>query len=178
MPRPRSQMRHKRVDVASYLLWVTTKPSSRGKSKLAYYSAIGECARAEIAAPVEACDIELEVLYSTNASKGVRSDVDNILKPTLDALKGIAYFDDNQVRSVTATLFDRNRLGTMAGVVEHLDGLFYHNHQHVILIALYSDSRLAQLGGAEAVIKKRGAPQESMYYGSARVKKVTPIDPR
>ncbi len=34
------------------------------------------------------------------AAHVMRADVENILKPILDALKGIVYFDDKQVRSV------------------------------------------------------------------------------
>ncbi len=36
------------------------------------------------------------------ADTGVRPDVDNVLKPVLDALEGIVYLNDRQVVSVSA----------------------------------------------------------------------------
>jgi hypothetical protein len=36
------------------------------------------------------------------AEAGVRPDVDNVLKPVLDALEGIVYLDDRQVTTVSA----------------------------------------------------------------------------
>jgi Endodeoxyribonuclease RusA len=82
-------------------------------------------------------------------------DADNIQKPTLDALQGVAYVNDAQVRHVDSTVFDRNDVGVVNGRVEHIGRLFYTPHPHVVLIRIYSDSRLEELGGAPAVSQKR-----------------------
>jgi Holliday junction resolvase RusA-like endonuclease len=79
-----------------------------------------QAAQAHISTPITEDDIEFELLYSTLTKKGVRADIDNIIKPNLDALKGMAYNDDIQVRSVTATLFDRNKENIVSGRVEHM----------------------------------------------------------
>lgn len=48
-------------------------------------------------------DCILDAVFNPPESPGfVRYDLDNLLKPTLDALKGIAYADDNQVRCIHA----------------------------------------------------------------------------
>ena len=73
--------------------------------------------RAEIASPIETSDIEVEIIHSTAVKQAERMDTDNIQKPTLDALKGIAYADDAQVSHVDATLFDRNSVGQVNGRV-------------------------------------------------------------
>ncbi len=82
-------------------------------------------------------------------------DADSVDKPTLDALKGIAYRDDAQVRSVTATIFDRNVGHYVAGRVEHMGRLFYSPHPDIVLIMIYSDSRLQELGGEAEVQRRR-----------------------
>lgn len=151
----KDQMRHHRHDVPAHLVWVYARPSFRNKGKEAYYAAVGEAARQEICSPIEANDIEVELLYSTDVSEGIRSDIDNVIKPTLDALKGIAFDDDRQVRSVTATLFDKNKKNTLAGMVDHIQKLFYSNVPHVVLVSIYSDSRLAELGGPELIKAQR-----------------------
>ena len=63
--------------------------------------------------------MEVEVLYSGRFSAGTRKDIDNILKPTLDALNGVAYVDDKQVRSVTATLFAKNERIRIQGYAQY-----------------------------------------------------------
>jgi hypothetical protein len=44
--------------------------------------------------------IDIEVFFV--ALRSMRADVDNIVKPILDALTDIVYFNDNQVRSIRA----------------------------------------------------------------------------
>ena len=50
----------------------------------------------------------------------VRYDLDNLLKPTLDALKGIAYLDDNQVRCIHAAFGHREGDGSVDIRIEPL----------------------------------------------------------
>ncbi len=148
-------MRHQRVDTPAYLVWVEQRPSNNGAGKRAYGQAIRSVAAAEIAQPIHADDVEVEVVYSTNAKAAERMDADNVNKATLDALKGIAYVDDAQVRCVTASLFDRKKAHRVGGRVEHMGRLFYSPFPHVVLIMIYSDSRLRALGGEAEVRRKR-----------------------
>jgi hypothetical protein len=116
--------------------------------------AVKESATAHIATPIRSSDIEIEISYASRIRRSIRADVDNLIKPTLDALKGAAYLDDCQVRSVTASLFDLNEHHVVDGRVEYMGQLFYSGRSDVLLIAVYSDTRLAELGG-EATVKER-----------------------
>ena len=127
----------------------------RGKGRTAFYSAVEQAARMVIATPITARDIEIEIAHATTTKRSRRMDTDNVNKPTLDALKGVAYNDDSQVRSARCTLFDRTSEATVRGRVEHLGRLFHSPHEHVLLIAIYSDSRLAELGGEDEVQRRR-----------------------
>src|SRR4026207_1935318 len=100
-------MRHRRVATPAYLVWVEQRPSSSGRGKAAYFEAVQAAAAGEIAEPIRASDVEGEIAYATLAKPGQRMDADNVNKPTLDALKGFAYVDDHQVRSVASTIFDK-----------------------------------------------------------------------
>jgi Holliday junction resolvase RusA-like endonuclease len=149
-------LRHGRCDEPAYLFWVDAKPTGQSpKGKAAYVAAVAQAARAAILTPIRSSDIEVEVLYSTTSASSARADLDNALKPTLDALKGIAYDDDKQVRSVTTTLFDRRDTSTVSGRVEHMGRLLWNPSAHVVLIAVYSDARLAEMGGVDRVRDKR-----------------------
>jgi hypothetical protein len=148
-------MRHRRIDTPAYLVWVEARPSMNGKGKDVYYVAVKRAAREVIQTPISSQDIEIENIYSTAVKPAERLDADNVNKPTLDALKGVAYGDDSQVRHVEATLFDRNTVDEVHGRVEHIGRLFYTTHPHVVLIRIYSDTRLAELGGAPVVQQKR-----------------------
>ena len=88
-------------------IWVRGRPraaNSRGARPTGpYRQAIADAARAVIARPLRSPRITVEVWFG--ASSRSRADVDNILKPIVDAMKGIVFVDDRQVRSVTATVF-------------------------------------------------------------------------
>jgi Holliday junction resolvase RusA-like endonuclease len=148
-------MRHTRSETPAYLIWVEARPTHRGKGRAAYYGAVKQAAHQVIATPITACDIELEVAYSTRTKQATRLDADNVNKPTLDALKGVAYADDSQVRSVRCTVFDRSTATKVNGRVEQMGRLFYSPNDHVVLIMVYSDSRLAELGGEKEVQRRR-----------------------
>jgi len=133
---------------------VNHQPNLR-KHKQQYIQAVRSEAQKIIPTPIAVNDIEVEIIYSTSMSEGCRADVDNIIKPTLDALVEVGFTDDRQVRSVTATLFDKNKGSIVDGRVEYMGQLFSTEDKHVVLICVYSDSRLKELGGEEAVRKKR-----------------------
>ena len=144
-------MQYTRADTPAYIVWVEQRPTTRGKGKAAYFNAVKTAAAALITEPINSSDVEVEIAYTTTSPPATRSDTDNISKPTLDALKGVAYVDDRQVRSVTVSMFDRTLNHEVRGRVEHIGRLFYSPAGHVVLIKIYSDARLADLGGEERV---------------------------
>lgn len=83
-------------------IWVRGRPraaSSRGARPTGpYRKSIADTARAAVPKPIASQRISIEVWFS--AARGARADVDNVLKPILDSLKGVVFNDDRQVRSV------------------------------------------------------------------------------
>jgi hypothetical protein len=105
--------------------------------------------------PIKTPDVEVAVIYSTKRAANLRMDVDNIIIPTLNGLKGLAYDDDQVVRAVSARIFDRCKPFVIAsdsvdavGFINPIDHPAYTN---VIIVCLYSRSRMEELGGDEAV---------------------------
>lgn len=87
-------MKHKRAETPAYLIWVEQRPTMNGKGKKAYYDAVRQAAGDEIDSPIMTDDIEIEIVYATDVKKANRKDTDNVNKPTLDALEGVAYQND------------------------------------------------------------------------------------
>src|SRR5688572_17598966 len=129
-------MRYSRFNTPAYHVWVEARPSFSGKGKRVYYDAVRASARSTIPSPITESDVEIEIAYSTAIKLAERLDADNVNKPTLDALKGIAYLDDSQVRHVQTTVFDRSQHREVNGRVEHIARLFFTPHDHVILIQI------------------------------------------
>lgn len=107
-----------------FRLWIPGRPQSFQKSgKLSNYrDRIRQIAAEAIPRPTTSKRIDIELWFS--AAHIDRADVDNILKPVLDALIGVAYGDDRQVRSVRAVAIDPNDVVTLgpgeAGILERL----------------------------------------------------------
>ena len=83
-----------------YSLWIKGQPRSdqaHGPSTR-YIERIREEAKSQIQGPPlsSSTRLDIEIIYS---SRGVRPDVDNVSKLILDALKGIVYYDDSQIRA-------------------------------------------------------------------------------
>jgi hypothetical protein len=85
-----------------FRIWVPGIPkSSQSKGdKTKYIQAIQKATKDQVPYPVKSGRIDIEIFFV--ALSTIRSDVDNIIKPILDALVDIVYFDDRQVRSVRA----------------------------------------------------------------------------
>ena len=153
----KDRMRHRRVDLPAYQFVVYERPrSAQGKgSKDAYLNTIKKEAAKHILTPIVSDDVEVEICWATQARAGMRADIDNIIKPILDVLVGIAFDDDRRVRSVTATLFDKKKNHTLSGYVEDMGPLLFDNREDAVQIAIYSDTRLNELGGEDKVRKQR-----------------------
>lgn len=115
--------------------------------KIAYYASVREAARREIDRPVETHDIEVEILYVTREPNRAL-DVDNLGKPTLDALKGVAYIDDNQIRAVRIARFDKTRPAHLSGRIGPIRALWRDDsNPHALWVFIYSATRTAELRG-------------------------------
>lgn len=81
-------------------IWVPGKPRSlQSGSRARYMTGIRREAAKQISKPLASGRIDIDVLFSAKAGNP-RADVDNVAKPVLDALKGVVYHDDRQVRSM------------------------------------------------------------------------------
>jgi Endodeoxyribonuclease RusA len=140
-----------------YQLFVYQRPTQSGKGREAYFEAVRREAQLRIETPLDTSDVEISLIYSTRRLISIRSDVDNILKPTLDALKGHAYRDDNQVRAVAARLFDRSRpfaLGFESNLgLALVNSLCHATCEDVVIVHVYSDARLRELGHEEVIAR-------------------------
>jgi len=85
-----------------FRIWVPGIPkSSQSKgAKTKYIHQIQEATKEQVPYPIKSGRIDIEIFFV--ALSTMRADVDNIIKPILDALVDIVYFDDKQVRSVRA----------------------------------------------------------------------------
>ena len=85
-----------------YRLWIQGVPKSRQSSRFdSYRDSIRAAARENFPAPLHG-RFEIEVIFADKHR--TRPDADNVLKPILDALRGIVYLDDSQVIFAKARL--------------------------------------------------------------------------
>jgi len=80
-------------------LWIDGRPKSqRTRAPVWYVAALQAAARKQLqGGPFSSSTIDVEIIYAT---RGAVLDVDNALKRILDALKGIVYDSDAQIRAV------------------------------------------------------------------------------
>ena len=88
-----------------FRIWVKSRPHSsqrrNRKALQSYIEFIRDAAKQVVPRPTESKMLDIEIWFQEETS--LRADVDNIIKPVLDGLKGVVYLDDSQVRSVKAT---------------------------------------------------------------------------
>ena len=82
---------------------VSFQASSRGKD--AWKKLVSEACREQISPSVFRPTIPLSVVIY-HFPDGKMGDIDNTVKPILDAMEGIAYHDDNVVERLTAQKFE------------------------------------------------------------------------
>lgn len=166
---------HDRINLPAYILWITDRPSSKGRGKNIYQNALRQAAREQVHAPIKTEDIEIEIYYATSRKINLRCDIDNIIKPALDALKGIAYVDDAQVRSVAAKLFDHTKKHDISGRVEIISRLLGFMGENITCVAIYSDSRILEIGRT-VVAEQRYREWEEFLKTHALSSSVVPLD--
>ncbi len=166
----KDRMRHRRIDLPSYQFLIYEQPKTlrrrRSSSVDNFMNSVKQESKKHILSPITSDDIEVEICWATKIRQGIRADIDNIIKPIIDALCGIAYNDDKQVRSATATLFDLNKRNVVSGYVEDMGPLFYSSHPDAIQISIYSDTRLEELGGEEKIKKERSEKFTKLFEQS------------
>jgi crossover junction endodeoxyribonuclease RusA len=99
---------------------------STPSSKRQYRTLVADAARSTVSEPITGPErIMIEIDWFTQSLEN-KPDVDNIIKPIQDALKGIVFVDDSQVESVTArkhdlltiTSFVREPLGIIDPIIQ------------------------------------------------------------
>ena len=117
-----------------YNIWVEGRPQSFQKKRLVRYKErIQQAARSIVPRVLRTPRIDVEIWF--HAYTSLRADVDNVIKPILDALKGIVYEDDRQVRSVrVVALPDGDAFGIESSSGDALDRLMGEPDQFLIKI--------------------------------------------
>ena len=76
------------------------------KSKRQYQTTVAKAASNSVVSPIKDAEkIKIEIDWFSEGFQN-KPDVDNIIKPIQDALKGIVFTDDKQVESVVARKHD------------------------------------------------------------------------
>ncbi|MEK7992721.1 MAG: RusA family crossover junction endodeoxyribonuclease [Planctomycetota bacterium] len=164
------RLKFRRSNIPAYKFVVRHRPpsaNSSSDSREVYKEAVASRARQEIAQPIASRDVQVEVTWASHTREGSRADVDNILKPTLDALNNLAYADDKQVHAVSSMVIDLTGAPVLpiAGHVEDLVELL-NAHGDAVQIAIFSDTRLAELGGAQLVEERRRIDHMNRFPGN------------
>jgi len=100
-----------------FRIWVDGHPQSvQGDSKhlVQYREKISKSTLKIVPYPTKSNSIDIEIYFSYK--RALRPDVDNIIKPILDALKGIVYMDDSQVRSIHVTALPTDEAYGISGL--------------------------------------------------------------
>ena len=99
-----------------FRIWIEGHPQSfqGGRRQLAQYREnISESAKKIVPHSVDSNRIDIEIYFYYQ--RPLRPDIDNIVKPILDALKGIVYLDDSQVRSIHVVALPTNEAHGISG---------------------------------------------------------------
>lgn len=105
----------RRIITPIHQIWIRGNPRSQQAKgpREKYIERIQSTAKEVIKEPYKTHRLGIEIWFQSDT--GARSDVDNILKPILDALIGIAYIDDRQVRWVKAVAIPNDDHSRAAG---------------------------------------------------------------
>ena len=105
--------------MAKISFWVNAVPRSLAAEKKENYLAeIKKAASDVFSAPLKSPRLDVDIIFAAK-NRNLRADVDNVAKPILDALKGIVYEDDKQVRSVRIVALPLDDAFRIGGPVSH-----------------------------------------------------------
>ena len=122
-----------------FRIWIPGSPRAAGKNRGArtrYVEQIRRAASEVVPHPTRSPRIDIEVFFYADTT--LRADVDNVIKPILDALIGVVYEDDRQVRSVKATAFPKGDAFRSSGSMDVLNRLMKTEPKE-FLINVYED---------------------------------------
>jgi len=96
-------------------IWIRGTPKSlQAGTHRDYTARIRASAAKQIQRPLNTNRIDIDVIFSAKVGT-VRADVDNVAKPILDALKGVVYKDDKQVRSIRVAALPQGEAVSLRG---------------------------------------------------------------
>ena len=140
----------------TYAFFVDQRPSwGSARGKAAYQAAIAAEARMHVSSPIVSDDVEVDILFSSELPEKLL-DVDNAAKATLDAMTGVVFLDDRQVRALHVLRFDRSKPLHVSGRLAPLRAILARVVDHSVWVNVYSRSRADELGpdAVEALRKK------------------------
>ena len=110
--------------VCTFRQFVTSQISGRAEYGYDIRGRRGEAARGVVPYPTKSTRIDIEIYFLSQGP--LRPDIGNIVKPILDALKGVVYVDDSQVRSIKVAAFPSDEPFGITGPTgkEIIDRLF------------------------------------------------------
>jgi len=116
-------------------IWVPGRPLSlQASNQAAYRARVAKAARAHFTAPVEKGVVEIRVVFLDGPQ---RPDSDNVLKPILDALKGIVFTDDRLVMDASAAPLPNDpTLKTRDGVPHLTNEKLLQGQEFLIIVRL------------------------------------------
>lgn len=128
--------------------WVDGRPQSAQKagSNTSYRKRISTAAKEAMGnrAPCTSGSLIVEVWFCYPESK--RPEVDNVLKPILDAMEGVVYINDRQVRQVKCTAFPDSGPWKVRTKGEALGRLRNTDHRE-FLVLVFDETHLGVLDG-------------------------------
>jgi len=96
----------RRMKYGFAVIGLPVSTQSSPKSKRQYQTTVAEAASKSVASPIRDNEkIKIEIDWFSGGFQN-KPDVDNIIKPIQDALKGILFVDDKQVESIVARRHD------------------------------------------------------------------------
>jgi hypothetical protein len=88
--------------------------SSSTRGRRAWQRAVADAAAAAWRSyPIDVTPLKAVILYCSDGTSAL--DVDNIAKPILDAMKGLIYEDDRQIRQVLIRIWENVAFARMRG---------------------------------------------------------------
>ena len=145
-----------------FRIWVDGSPQTYRKNKKSlsrYIEKVQNAVREIVPFPIKSGRIDIEIWFQSDY---LRPDVDNIIKPILDAMNGIVYFDDKQVRSVKVTALPHDDAYIISGWSKH--ETFERMDNGAFFVDIYHGLAFP---GPATKIKRKETPNNSLQSTSA-----------
>ena len=127
----------RRIKYGFAVIGLPVSTQSSAKSKQQYQTKVAEAASKSVASPIRDNEkIKIEIDWFSGGFQN-KPDVDNIIKPIQDALKGILFVDDKQVESIVARRHDT--LSVIYFVIEPLCLIepLMNGHREYVFVRVY-----------------------------------------